>query len=102
MIRRPPRSTLFPYTTLFRSEPRPLLDRRRHDVVALLAVHLGDALEREVDRLRAARREHDFLGVARADEARDPRTRRIRGALGLPPEGMVAARGMTELLGDVW
>src|SRR5256886_10669842 len=24
MIRRPPRSTLFPYTTLFRSEPRPV------------------------------------------------------------------------------
>src|SRR2546428_3517577 len=24
MIRRPPRSTLFPYTTLFRSTPRPL------------------------------------------------------------------------------
>src|SRR5471030_3490687 len=35
MIRRPPRSTLFPYTTLFRSElpadpDRPLDDRRRH------------------------------------------------------------------------
>src|SRR3712207_9361385 len=27
MIRRPPRSTLFPYTTLFRSVPRP--DRQR-------------------------------------------------------------------------
>src|SRR3712207_7831520 len=27
MIRRPPRSTLFPYTTLFRSPARPLLDR---------------------------------------------------------------------------
>src|SRR5260221_7968491 len=27
MIRRPPRSTLFPYTTLFRSAPRPA-DRR--------------------------------------------------------------------------
>src|SRR5258707_7343229 len=26
MIRRPPRSTLFPYTTLFRSERRPLRD----------------------------------------------------------------------------
>src|SRR5258705_4440503 len=26
MIRRPPRSTLFPYTTLFRSRPRFLLD----------------------------------------------------------------------------
>src|SRR3712207_8948141 len=29
MIRRPPRSTLFPYTTLFRSAGRGLADRRR-------------------------------------------------------------------------
>src|SRR6266704_1613915 len=29
MIRRPPRSTLFPYTTLFRSRPRPAQPRRR-------------------------------------------------------------------------
>src|SRR5947209_16535405 len=29
MIRRPPRSTLFPYTTLFRSEPDGLHRRRR-------------------------------------------------------------------------
>src|SRR5258708_30841649 len=28
MIRRPPRSTLFPYTTLFRSSPRARLPRR--------------------------------------------------------------------------
>src|SRR3712207_6860502 len=28
MIRRPPRSTLFPYTTLFRSYLNPLLDER--------------------------------------------------------------------------
>src|SRR3712207_7707265 len=28
MIRRPPRSTLFPYTTLFRSRPEPLRTRR--------------------------------------------------------------------------
>src|SRR5256885_8777815 len=28
MIRRPPRSTLFPYTTLFRSEPATLLHKR--------------------------------------------------------------------------
>src|SRR5438046_5517865 len=27
MLRRPPRSTLFPYTTLFRSPARPLRDR---------------------------------------------------------------------------
>src|SRR3712207_7357474 len=32
MIRRPPRSTLFPYTTLFRSpEPRPLPAAERYD-----------------------------------------------------------------------
>src|SRR2546425_9035041 len=39
MIRRPPRSTLFPYTTLFRSvAPRglPVRERDEHDVVAAL------------------------------------------------------------------
>src|SRR5438093_5694389 len=30
MIRRPPRSTLFPYTTLFRSPRPPVLPGRRH------------------------------------------------------------------------
>src|SRR2546422_3481799 len=30
MIRRPPRSTLFPYTTLFRSLDRRLLQRKSH------------------------------------------------------------------------
>src|SRR5690242_21037717 len=28
MIRRPPRSTLFPYTTLFRSHEQPVMDQR--------------------------------------------------------------------------
>src|SRR3712207_7223146 len=33
MIRRPPRSTLFPYTTLFRSSPLPTTTQRlRHDL----------------------------------------------------------------------
>src|SRR5258707_1952931 len=41
MIRRPPRSTLFPYTTLFRSAP--LL----HPVHELVAEHADDALERQ-------------------------------------------------------
>src|SRR3712207_9559726 len=34
MIRRPPRSTLFPYTTLFRSEPLALRDAGDVDLVA--------------------------------------------------------------------
>src|SRR3712207_8151648 len=35
MIRRPPRSTLFPYTTLFRSKPSSLLPRRAVSGVSL-------------------------------------------------------------------
>src|SRR2546422_7719265 len=50
MIRRPPRSTLFPYTTLFRSRVRPedvlvaLVDRVRHlhiEPVRLRYAHRG-------------------------------------------------------------
>src|SRR5256885_13236187 len=45
MIRRPPRSTLFPYTTLFRSEPPPQIARLQlHDLGQLL---LGQAVERD-------------------------------------------------------
>src|SRR2546430_5145883 len=45
MIRRPPRSTLFPYTTLFRSQASFTMLRqanRRHDVVA---VQIADRYE---------------------------------------------------------
>src|SRR2546429_1218162 len=50
MIRRPPRSTLFPYTTLFRSPIRDLLGDalaerrgRHHHGLALAAEHGADA-----------------------------------------------------------
>src|SRR3712207_8251517 len=41
MIRRPPRSTLFPYTTLFRSEPGRLV---LHEADPVPAEHLAMAL----------------------------------------------------------
>src|SRR3712207_7637672 len=48
MIRRPPRSTLFPYTTLYRSHPaRPpvrLLPRVLHALEARVAACFGSAL----------------------------------------------------------
>src|SRR2546429_3559534 len=44
MIRRPPRSTLFPYTTLFRSR-RDRADHHRHRILAAAAV--GDVGEEE-------------------------------------------------------
>src|SRR5256885_12238737 len=40
MIRRPPRSTLFPYTTLFRSQAQTATDDP--DVLLKKALHLGD------------------------------------------------------------
>src|SRR2546426_1930571 len=52
MIRRPPRSTLFPYTTLFRSE---------HVVVGVLAAEARDGL-READAVRDL-----FAAVARVE-----------------------------------
>src|SRR2546427_9479519 len=49
MIRRPPRSTLFPYTTLFRSEP---YDRFRHQ--ARNVGRAPESLLAEFARLRTA------------------------------------------------
>src|SRR3712207_8517915 len=48
MIRRPPRSTLFPYTTLFRSDELALVDLRRHVIEGRPRagrVELGDVLQ---------------------------------------------------------
>src|SRR5438105_6058057 len=61
MIRRPPRSTLFPYTTLFRSLAQPLTqehrvvgrrERRRYRVLAvrLPAIRLGRQPQRVAER----------------------------------------------------
>src|SRR5256885_8601783 len=51
MIRRPPRSTLFPYTTLFRSHiVRSLLDYARPQEEALDVVHPGDIVRGALDR----------------------------------------------------
>src|SRR5438270_6711283 len=61
MIRRPPRSTLFPYTTLFRSRPR-LEDRPGvHErvgrvVVDLLGLHRPDDAQLVRDRDRKSTR----------------------------------------------
>src|SRR2546427_6848698 len=65
MIRRPPRSTLFPYTTLFRS-----LDRRR-ELGARYGEHLGRRVEpREPDPeggLRLGQRGEQRAGPAPQD-----------------------------------
>src|SRR2546427_9587032 len=55
MIRRPPRSTLFPYTTLFRSEAECCLRRRQLDSDFLVAVR------EELDELQHRLSRHDDL-----------------------------------------
>src|SRR3712207_8179767 len=64
MIRRPPRSTLFPYTTLFRSHPRA---QRPGALLARVAVG-----ERQVHRRRAQRVDDgDERGEAEERELRE-------------------------------
>src|SRR2546427_7841077 len=64
MIRRPPRSTLFPYTTLFRSAGRRLLGRRRpthvvggllHAIREPLAFHFTRGIARGLPRFVGTR-----------------------------------------------
>src|SRR5215472_11527478 len=43
MIRRPPRSTLFPYTTLFRSDPATVPARVAQEAETVAVTALGDA-----------------------------------------------------------
>src|SRR3712207_2776829 len=86
MIRRPPRSTLFPYTTLFRSR------RDRHDALGRRVPALGDPARRPravprgrpAARGRTARRADGAPSWVRGD---GPRVR--------------AGRAMTSLAGEV-
>src|SRR2546421_8625680 len=62
MIRRPPRSTLFPYTTLFRSDQPLGTDRVGGDKRMNIAEHL-----RRIADVLGNQREQILVGFARAD-----------------------------------
>src|SRR2546423_10065550 len=51
MIRRPPRSTLFPYTTLFRSRHLEMMGAAGVQKIAIVVGHLADQVEAEVKRV---------------------------------------------------
>src|SRR2546421_7887297 len=68
MIRRPPRSTLFPYTTLFRSLPRAAADAaaqlvklREAETLGVLDQHHGGVRDRKSTRLNSS---HDQISYA--------------------------------------
>src|SRR5258708_28069136 len=62
MIRRPPRSTLFPYTTLFRSRAQHRRERPHEELVVRRLVAAEARLE-----LRVAQRREDAPELARED-----------------------------------
>src|SRR5258708_14315833 len=65
MIRRPPRSTLFPYTTLFRSQSLFVL---RHDLSVELGSSIEIILERHVTSCSIDGRSHVAQGLSRSEE----------------------------------
>src|SRR2546426_5739950 len=67
MIRRPPRSTLFPYTTLFRSGQPPLLDLAGQSAPARATIE--SVLRRRGVSTRTARRMRDVMSRALASSA---------------------------------
>ena len=85
---------------LARVDHRFVLGDARDDVVALLAIHLGGAFNREVVRLCRAAREDDLLRV-RADQIGDLLARLIHGLFGRPAERMIAAGGVAEFRREV-
>src|SRR2546429_7473791 len=66
MIRRPPRSTLFPYTTLFRSQLRAILRAAAHWEIHLLVPMLAhqSEIEQTLAQARLAQSELDARGRA--------------------------------------
>src|SRR2546425_13234815 len=90
MIRRPPRSTLFPYTTLFRSrgvrvvevlkqpqyQPMPV----EQQIIVIFAVTNGHLDDVPVDQIRAWEQGfRDFMAAQHADVGEEIRTRRVLG-----------------------
>src|SRR5256885_9992796 len=71
MIRRPPRSTLFPYTTLFRSRP----------LMATLSTHVLDTASGRPARGVAVSLEKDGAVIARGVTDADGRIAQLAGAL---------------------
>src|SRR3712207_7953026 len=57
MIRRPPRSTLFPYTTLFRSNGKEFIVDKRESSIERLLHRLEGHIEEERERIRVREEE---------------------------------------------
>src|SRR3712207_6946564 len=92
MIRRPPRSTLFPYTTLFRSPRRLVRLGYRHDVPRVLAAADVFCLPSHFEGLPMSVIEAMLTGLpVMATDIRGPREMVVEGETGLLVPPMRAA-----------
>src|SRR2546429_5197124 len=83
MIRRPPRSTLFPYTTLFRSHDF-LVDRARLDGVHRLALELAIALPQgEIAEHRLPRERIEIVALVEQGARSEEHTSELQSRLHL-------------------
>src|SRR5256885_11605433 len=86
MIRRPPRSTLFPYTTLFRSVVTQLGGDTQHARLAAQVEQLEDVVDaelakRSLDRHGLGRvRREDVLQVERGARVQDRKSTRLNSS----------------------
>src|SRR5438876_8941699 len=74
MIRRPPRSTLFPYTTLFRS------DNKTHPVYALIEIQAPDRIGLLYDVLTCLDRENLLVPLSRINTQADRKSTRLNSS----------------------
>src|SRR5258707_5178435 len=79
MIRRPPRSTLFPYTTLFRSRSRDAV-RRGHAIRAHLEHEHPGGRDRIARERRAPGRGEDRVARAQRVAVRDRKSTRLNSS----------------------
>src|SRR5436309_8970846 len=85
MLRRPPRSTLFPYTTLFRSPGVRQMVHGRRGLLAIVAQQarrpkLGEAKVEDLHLPRPAQKNIRRLDVAVRDAARDRKSTRLNSS----------------------
>src|SRR3712207_4421977 len=82
MIRRPPRSTLFPYTTLFRSKPASVAVHFRHVPARAAAAALLDRARSAADPSLTLKPGKDVLELAVTDADKGSALRRLRTDFG--------------------
>src|SRR2546422_1251288 len=94
MIRRPPRSTLFPYTTLFRSD-RQARQGWRHDVQAPVFVRFKRELDVTVADRKSTRlnSSHGYISYA-VFCLKKKKTERLRGTFRLRPQNHSQTRSL--------